>query len=308
MHRIFGLVGLGAILAALAFGCKKRSETPAANVHGTNPVTPGTASAPSVAAPEPRRLLKVKWPPAARYVYRMEMEQHSTNSFGQAAERNREDLAQGVTYALTVLPPSSSGDQELEVEFLANDLEIKLGGQVAVQFDSTVPATNQTRQAPAPLRRVVGSKIRLQVGPDGNVQKVIGRGDWIRQVVGDSTGPAAQMLYQQFNDGFMQQLADFGRALPGKPVAVGESWPFHNDLPAGALGTISLDSTITFRRHEHQDDRELAVLESKGTARQPGAGCVHQRRGREGHGQAGGVREGQLAKLASETGRHSKPR
>ena len=253
---------------AAAIAIETNSESPAAVTNSAEPAEELTAPEP-VAPPEPQSsrsvLLKVKWPAGNRYFYRMDMEQHGTNQMPQTPEPAREDITTGVSYALTVLAPAPNEGPVIEVELLAFETEIRLGQEVAVHFDSA-EAKNQTGPAiPQPYYNVVGSKVRLQMDPDGKVSKVLGYDEWVRDVAGDPSGPARQMLVQQFNPGFFQQMADFGRSLPPKPVKLGEHWPHKTAVPAGELGTITLNSTITLKKIEARGQEEFAVIDANGT-------------------------------------------
>jgi Family of unknown function (DUF6263) len=211
-------------------------------------------------------LLKMKWPIGSRYVYRLDMEQHTTNQAPGSPQPNTEDLVLGVTYALTVVEETSNGGRELEMEFLANDMEIKIAGQVVINFDSVQSLTNEAAHPiPPPFRRMIGSKALLRTQPDGTVEKVLGLDAWVKSVAGDASGPAGQMIVQQFNENFFRQAADFGKGLPTKPVNPGDNWTFQTELPAGALGTIRLDSTITLTGWKEQEQHRFAILDAKGT-------------------------------------------
>jgi hypothetical protein len=60
--------------------------------------------------------------------------------------------------------------------------------------------------------------------------------------------------------------------LPSEPVEVDNRWPYRVEMPAGSLGTIVAESTITLRSLEEHENRKLALLETEGTLRGvPGA-------------------------------------
>jgi hypothetical protein len=115
------------------------------------------------------------------------------------------------------------------------------------------------------LRRVIGPKVYLQLNAAGTAGQVIRLGDWQRAVAGAGDQPVEQILLQQFNDGFFQQITDFGKALPAEPVRVGDNWSYRTEVPAGSLGHIVSDSTITLLDWEQRENQSFAVLESKGT-------------------------------------------
>ena len=287
-------VCLSGALMALLGGCRKaeppsepkpptqsnaptRSENSAQSnaPPATIPVQSAPAQ-PTVASPQARVLLKVKWPVGNRYVYRLSLEQHSTNQISSLPQPSQEHLALGLTYAMAVLKETESAGRELELEFLANDMEIRMADKIAVSFDTTDGTTNETRTpVPGPFRKLIGSKLRLQLDADGKVNKVVELREWAKSLVGDGTGPAEQMLVQQFNEGFFQQLADFGRGLLTQPVQVGDCWRYQTEVPAGGMGRITVDSTILFRRWEDREPQRFAVVEARGAIQGAAGGENH---------------------------------
>ena len=264
------------------------SSVPASAVTGAVarvPAAPAQAPAPN-AEPDPRVRLRIEWPQGARYVYRFELEQHSTNTLAQAPKSTQEDLAMGITYAVTGQELTADSLRELKLDFLAYDVEIKVGGQTVMNFDSA-PGVKAApfRSASEPFSRIAGTALGVVLQPDGSVQRLVGFDVWMKRVGGDGAEPAEQFLLQQFNEGFFRQLVDFGRGLSTNTVKVGETWPYHTEVPAGALGKLTLDSKVVFEGWETHDDRRLAVVEAHGTIQgegqpeNPGPGAIWFERG-----------------------------
>jgi hypothetical protein len=259
INRLFPLL----LLLLLPCGCKKSGST---NPGAAEKVSSSSAPPQTNAIQSERVALKVKWPLGAQFLYRFDLEQHSTNTIAGTPQAAPEDVNVGLTYALAVLHAIASGGRELEIEFLAYDMAVKSGGQLVVGFDSSQSATNETEHpVPPPFRKLIGSKLHLLADTTGKVTAVVGLHEWLTNLVGDPPGPAGQMLLQQLNEGFLQQLADFARGLPTNAVAVGESWPYQAEVPAGALGNIAVASTIALKSWETRDHRRFALIEAKGT-------------------------------------------
>lgn len=234
---------------------------------GAVPTAGQAAPAPAEDLPPTAVSIPVIWLEGIRYVYRMDIVQRSTNQLPNTAEPATEEITTGLSYALTVSSPASEGSRELELELLAFDTEIKIGPEVVVKFDSAHPSGEGEKMPPIPqaYRNVTGSKLRLRTGARGKVEEVLGYDEWVRAVAGEPTGPARQMLVQQFNPGFFQQLADFGRGLPERPVSPGDHWPHHVQIPAGELGTITAESDIEFEEWLARDKDKFAVIHARGT-------------------------------------------
>ncbi len=258
----------------LASSCKKASTPkPSTDAAQSNrPVVPppallATGPPPvTVTNTRPGGLLKVKWPVGARYVYRLELEQHSTNQFSEQPAPIVEHVAMGISYSLTVRNQNTNTGTNLELEFLAYELEMKEADKIALAYDSAPGATNQgPKDLGDSFRKLIGSKVQLEIDAQGKSGRAVDLEAWRKTLASDPPGPAQEILAQQFHEGFFQQITDFGKALPDKPVYVGDSWPYRVEVPAGALGTIAADSTITLARWQKTERDLFAVLETKGT-------------------------------------------
>jgi hypothetical protein len=276
-------VRTAAILAASALlfiaGCG-RTEKPPPSAASEAPA-PIVAAAPQpsaptdtrldapVPAPEPKVLLRVVWLPRGRAVYRFELEQHSTNAIANAPKSAQEDLSMGMTYAVS--RHHDTNVVRLDLQLLAFDIEVKVDGRALMRFDSE-PGSNAPPLASLcePFTRIAGTQLGLILAPDGSVASLTGFDEWTRRVAGERAEVAEQMIAQQFNEGFFRQMVAFGQGLPTHLVGIGDPWSYQTELNAGALGKLTINSTLVLRRWEKHEDRKLAVVETAGTIK--GAG------------------------------------
>jgi hypothetical protein len=290
-HQLVTLCCIAGVLAFIG-GCKK-SEAPASTTPVSESAAPAKSPSASEAASAPASkdgvLLKVKWPVGARYVYRMDLDQHSTNHIPQMPKPMEQNVTMAMTYALSAIKEIANEGRELQMEFLANEMEVKMGDQVMLSFDSKESGKNAAPNPfTEPFRKMIGSKIGFQVDASGKVDKIIGLEEWQKSLSGDAPGPGGSMLAQQFNEGFFHQLLDYGKAFPDKPVQVGESWPFVIEVPAGPLGKIKVDSKVTFKGLEDHQEHRCAALAMTGT-----------------FDIAGGIEAGPMGKMKVENGKAS---
>lgn len=266
----FQLLPLAAALSLVVAGCGRKhpveDATPQPNAPAS--LTPevktqqqSAASNPAAALTKWRgHVLRMQWPIGNRYVYRMEMTQRRTDQLPDSKQPTTEDLTLGITYALTVAEETSEGGCELELEFLSSALEIKVNGEIAVQFNTSDATNNLQKPVPPPFLKMIGSKVLMRMLPDGQVDKVLGYDHWLKGVIGDVPGPAGEMVSQQFNQAFFQQMADFGRAFPDCAVEAGESWPYRNEMPGADLGKIVMESTVTLANWDEGKPCRVATL------------------------------------------------
>ncbi|MBI3415512.1 MAG: hypothetical protein HY043_09360 [Verrucomicrobia bacterium] len=266
------LVSLGTAIwfAAALTACKKSEPTggpvkgkaESSSVKSESGDTAGAAGS----ASEKGVLLKVKWPVGNRYVYRMDLDQLSTNKIPGMPKPMMQTVTMAMTYALTPVKETAGGGRDLEMEFLANEMEVKMGEQVLISFDSKETAKGDAQNPfSAPYRKMIGSKVHMQVNSDGKVEKIVGLKEWTDKVSEGVPEPGKGMVAQQFNEGFFRQMADYGRALPRKPIQEGETWPYKDEMPLGPMGKLAIDSKITFKTWEDHENRKCVQMTAIGT-------------------------------------------
>lgn len=248
--------------------CKKE-ESGAAKPTSSNF---SAASGDSKAAPGEAADLKIKWKQGRRLVYRMDMDQSSTNSMPGMPQPMQQQVHMAMTYSLTATRELPAGGMELEMEYLANEMEVKMGGNTMMSFDSKEPGQADQNPFVAPYRKMIGTKLKFEVASGGSIEKVVGLDAWMEKVAGGLEGPGRGMISQQFNEGYFRQIADFSRGLPPKPVAVGESWPSQMEVPAGPIGKLKLDQKNLFKGWETRENRKTAALSTTGTMTSSGGG------------------------------------
>jgi hypothetical protein len=209
-------------------------------------------------------VLQVKWPVGGRYIFRVDMLQDSTNHIGKMPPI-RQSFTTALTYALTVVQELPESGRELEIEFLANEMEIKMADQVVVSFDSKESAEGEEQNFMiGPFRKMIGSKVRVQTDAKGKLEKILNLEEWRQALAGDQPGPMAGMLAQFFNETFFRQIVDFGTGLPEKPVRIGDTWE-HQDQFAAGTGQIDVNANLTFTDWEVRQQRKSAKLSTIGT-------------------------------------------
>ena len=158
MRKNVFLFILSLALASFFSGCKKSEQADSGAVSPSAEKSAPGKSGPSVE-------LKVKWPVGNRYVYRIDIEQTVATKMPQMPKPMQQDVTMAQTYALSVLTETNNGGRQLELEFLSQELEVKMAEQTLMSFDSKGDASND-KQNPfaAPYRRMIGSRLTLILG------------------------------------------------------------------------------------------------------------------------------------------------
>ena len=271
-------VVLTALLLATTVACTKDNAPAPKSSTSTLQTPPKSAGQPpqkseaSEARPEAPAVakagemtLKVKWTPGKRLVYRMDLDQNITNNFPGMPKPMEQQVHMAMTYSLTPTKQLPTGGVELELEYVANEMEMKMGEQVMMSYDSKEGGKADQNPFVAPFRKMVGSKLHLEINANGLVEKVVDMDAWIEKMSEGLEGPAKGMIGQQFNEGYFRQVADFGHGLPQKSVSVGENWTSEMQVPAGPLGQLKVDQKHTLTGMETHENRKTAAITSSGT-------------------------------------------
>jgi hypothetical protein len=251
--------------------CKKKEEAAA---------TPAAATEQAPAAPEPPKEeppaeLKPKWPVGQRLVQRVET---TTDTEGQNPV-NQQPLkllvAQAQELAFTATKERDGGaGHEVEVELLAIATTNRMGTNAATVFSSRSDPKQDAKNnfLAAPLRKLVGAKVKYLTAADGKVEKVEGTPQLRSKVTAGANPYAIATLNNMLSDEAIKGWNSLHTGLPEKAVKPGDTWSFARAQQYGP-GSISVDATNTFKGWEQRDGRRVALIESAGAiTTKPAAG------------------------------------
>lgn len=242
-------IAAAAALLALAAGCSQKA-----------------------ADPGPPISMKMKWTVGKTYDELLSMTQKSVTSAPGSGESMDQAMNMTAEFSLTASKARPAGGSELQMLFTNMKMETKMGA-TSLSFDSRQDAKNDAGNPMAPmLRKMIGAHISYLTDADGKVDQIVGYQEFIDQIAGDNAAMGA-MVKSMYSEDSLKQMGVNAQGLPDKPVKIGDSWPFHQDIPAGPAGTLQLDMTVTFKGWEEHAGHHCAVLESRGQLKsKPGGG------------------------------------
>ncbi|MEQ2009297.1 MAG: DUF6263 family protein, partial [Limisphaerales bacterium] len=261
LPRLSLLLVLCATLLPLA-ACKKKEDAAAASGAGAAPAD----GAPAEAAPkeEPPVEFKAAWPVGQRLVQRVETitDTEGQNPVNQQPFKLANTQVQEL--AFTALKARESGGHEVEVETLAVTTTNKIGTNTTV-FTSRSDPKQDAKNNPlaAPMRKLVGGKVKLLTTADGKVEKVEGGPQLRSKVTAGANMYVIASLNNMLSDEAIKGWNTLHTGLPDAAVKPGDSWPFTRNQSFGP-GTITMDATNTFKGWEQRDGRKVALIESVG--------------------------------------------
>jgi len=259
--RAVCLFALCATLAPLA-ACKKKEEAPAAAPAGDQP-----AEAPKEEAPkeEPAAELKPKWPAGKRLA--VQLVTHTDTEISNPAMpqpiKTENFLTQEIAFTAGAERPA--GGCEVEVEVVSVRSENKAAGKTAPVFDPKGDPKQDGKLSPvAPaFRKLIGSKVKYQTGPDGTVTKVDGVPQLLSKLNAGLSMQAQFMIRTLVSEEAIRGWNALHQNLPTNAVKAGDTWESARDLPFGVARFV-MTSTNTFKGWEQRNNKRLAKIETAG--------------------------------------------
>lgn len=266
------LLVLCAALAPLA-ACKKKEEAPAAAP--TPAEQPAPAAAPAPPKEEPPVEFKAMWPVGQRLVQRIETVTDTDGQNPMTQQPMKLSNTQVQELAFTALKEREGGGQEVEVETLAIASTNRIGTNTVVFNSRSDPKQDaRNNMLAAPLRKLVGGKVKYLTTADGKIEKVEGGPQLRSKVTAGANMYAIAALNAMLSDEAIKGWNTFHTGLPDKAVKPGDSWAVTRSQSFGP-GSVSMDGTNTFKGWEQRSGRKMAVLESTGVIiTKPGAAAA----------------------------------
>jgi len=205
--------------------------------------------------------LKVKWPAGRHMVQNFDLKENNEMTVPGTPAPMRQTMNMEQKYGMTVLPDRSDGKHEVEFEFLSSHMMMKMGEKVMMDTDSSAKLPNgQPNPAGDVFKKLSGAKIRIVLDASNQVESVEGIDALQSRLGGGGANDPTGALKSMF-----KQMMNFGRYMPTKAVAPGDTWPVQLEVEMGNMGTMVLDYTYTLKNWELRNDRYCAHIGVEGT-------------------------------------------
>jgi hypothetical protein len=272
MKKIIGILSLSTALGCvLLTGCSKSNDSaPAAN--GASKPSAASASSGSTAAPAGPVEMKLKWTAGKRYLQEMTMSQTSEITVPGTPAPMQQEMEMNQGFAVSALKTLPDGGTELEMKFTSEKMSNKVNGRDVMNFDSSEDASKDGGNPAATImRKIVGAHVKFLTDADGKIDKVEGFQEFIDSLTGGSQPQMKAMIQGMFNEESLKQFGSGSMGLPGKPVKVGDTWPFEKDITAGPLGKMNMKLKFKFAGWEQHADHNCVLLTYTGDMSSKGA-------------------------------------
>ena len=168
--------------------------------------------------------MKIRWPSGKTYAMRAEMvETVESKSSGQPQSfKQSVNLTQD--YTLSVRKELDNGGRQLELEFTGETMDVSLGERKVSSFDSKQDSAQDAGvPVSAMLRKQLGTRFQFFTDADGQVEKVEGLEELMREI-GTIGKPQDQAIFQQmFSGDILKEYASFGEMMPNRSGDDGRS-------------------------------------------------------------------------------------
>ncbi len=190
--------------------------------------------------------IKPRWNLGKRYSQTMQMQQESRMSMG--AQTIDQKVATTTEMTTSVVPHEDAKKKRLLVRYVRVAMNMDVAGQKMV-FDSAKPdAANDPMGVSKILGAYAGKELRLVVDETGKISDFENIEE-LTKPLADANPMAGQMLKGMFNKETLTQTFNQAafKALPGKAVKAGDSWPYAVNVALPQLGTFSIKGAYTVK-------------------------------------------------------------
>jgi hypothetical protein len=192
-----------------------------------------------------------------RYHQTVTTEQEMDLDLGTQKQEQRTSMTMGIA-AVVADGPGGTG-KRVTITYDHAAMTQSAGGQ-KFSFDSKQPAAANAGPL-AVLGGIVGREFKVLFDNDDKVVDVEDFEATMQRLSGGN--PATAKLYTQlFNKETVKRMMEQSalRSPPGKPVKVGEAWPFSNELEMPGIGKLLVTGFYTFKGMMNREGTPLAQV------------------------------------------------
>lgn len=209
--------------------------------------------------------MNIRWQAGKTYAMRAEMvETVESKSSGQP-QSFKQSVSLMQDYTLSVRKELDNGGRQLQLEFTDETMAVSVDGRQVSSFDSKQDSAQEGGVPMAAMqRKLLGTRFQYFTAADGQVEKVEGMEELMRQI-GTIGKPQDRAIFQQmFSGDLLKEYASFGGMMTNRPVKVGDHWRKTKDF-VSPVGVVATDMEYTFKNWEQHDDRKCIRIAVAGT-------------------------------------------
>jgi hypothetical protein len=157
------------------------------------------------------------------------------------------------------------GGSELELEFLSIEMDVTMGGNPVMAYDSKGESLDDSKNPVASMfRSLIGTRLKFLLDASNRVEKIEGINEFSNRLSAASSPQTRGMVQGMYNEDYFKQMVDYTKYLPAEPVKPGQTWSAHPEVHTGPFGTLHMDLNYTYKGVETHENRNCAALQFSG--------------------------------------------
>ena len=190
--------------------------------------------------------IKPQWQVGKKFTQSLKMDQASTIAIGD--QKMEQKVGMTMDSTITVKAHENGKDKRMGVKYDRVAMAMNMAGQ-EMKYDSAAPA--DAASDPLGMGKsfgaIVGKEIKIVADAKDEILEIENLDAMMKELAAGN--PMAGAIGQMFNKDSMKNMMRQSSlyASPGKPVKIGDSWPFEFAIPMPAIGKVGLKGTYTLK-------------------------------------------------------------
>jgi hypothetical protein len=202
--------------------------------------------------------LKQRWIAGKQYFMSAQTAQQSTIEMGP--QKIEQATMTTMEMSMAVRRTEDGKGKRMTLKFERVAMEINMNGQ-KMGFDSAKPGEGTD---PLGLAKSVGAsagkELKVLLNDNDEIVQIENYDEFIKEIAPSPVpGMDAKTMFSKESLGQMMKQGAL-QALPAKPVAPGDSWPFTNEIALPQLGKVAVRGTYTFKGMGQHDGAACAEI------------------------------------------------
>jgi hypothetical protein len=204
------------------------------------------------------------WQAGKRYYQTMRTEQSTNVAFGD--QKVEQTMTMTAEMTMTVSRPEAGQPKRLTMRYGRMAAQLVMNGQ-KMGFDSADPSTSDDPLGLSKtLGPLVGKELKAVLNEKDEVVSIENYDEFVKNMTSAVSVPGMDWS-KMFSKERLSQMVEQGflHTTPGKPVAIGETWPFETHLDLSPLGEVSMKGMYTLKSVGLHDGTNCAEIVTEGT-------------------------------------------
>ena len=207
--------------------------------------------------------IKQHWLAGKKYYQTIQTDQQSKIEIG--AQKVEQSTSMTMELTMTVNTPKKGEPKRITIRYERMAMDMTMNGQ-KMGFDSANPdAGSDPLNLKKSVGATVGQELKMILNDKDEVETIENYDEFIQHLSPGATPGfdpskmfSRESLTQMLKQGSLQ-------GLPGKPVGVGDTWTFNNQVELPQLGKVAITGTYTLKGVGDHNGARCAEIQTEGT-------------------------------------------